>query len=462
MTNPLLSTREHLDRGRALRDRLPRRSLARLAVDRRRDPLGILEQQNATRVQQLIPLRVERMSASPFTFYRGTAAIMAADLASDEHTGIQVAACGDAHTSNFGFYASSHRRLVFDLNDFDESAWAPWEWDLKRLVASVVIAARASGRSGVVTEHAAITTTIAYARALRGYVTTMSPTDRFFLHFDAQETLKRLDKQSRRVLREAIADARRRTSERAARKQTELREDGGLRFAERPPAMIPAEPEVARNAREYVERYIRSARADVRLLMRGYSVVDVARRVVGVGSVGTRCSLVLLADGDGNHLVMQSKEANRSVLEQYGGIEQPRDLSDFIAEHGQGARVVALQRILQAVSDPFLGHLRTTNGHDLYVRQFHDMKGSIDMETLDDGPFARYAQACAVTLARAHAQSPGAAEIAGYAGGGRALGEALLQWGNAYADLSERDHRAFLAAHSAPTTPASDDASRTG
>ncbi|MFT4210913.1 MAG: DUF2252 domain-containing protein [Microbacterium sp.] len=438
------SAAAHAAAGRDERRRHPRRLLATLTAQPARDPLGILAAQNATRVPELVPLRAERMSASPFTFYRGTAALMAADLAADPHSGILVPSCGDAHVSNFGFYASPQRTLVFDLNDFDEAAWAPWEWDLKRLIASVIIAGQASSRDEGTTRDAARAAVRAYAGAI-ARAATLSPTARYFTHLDADTGIDTLDTASRRALRTAVRDARRRTGERATRKLTALGDDGRLRFVSQPPTMTPLGPDLARRVHEFILRYVETTQADVRQLISAYTVSDVIRRVVGVGSVGTRCALVLLQDGDGNALIMQSKEAGRSVLEQYGGIEQPRLLRDHIAWHGEGGRVVAMQRVLQALSDPFLGYLRA-DGVDLYVRQFHDMKGGIEAETLDDVPFANYAQACAITLARAHSQSANAAAVAGYIGGGRVIADAILDWSEAYAELSGRDYEAFLGA----------------
>lgn len=445
------SVAQRLEAGRRLRSRLPRRALGSIATVRR-DPLRILEEQNSNRLQHLLPLRVERMSQSPFAFYRGTAAIMAADLAADEHSEILVPSCGDAHISNFGFYASPQRTLVFDLNDFDEAAWGPWEWDLKRMIASVVIAGQATARDESTIRGAVLTSVRAYARALR-VSAGLSPRDRFYTHLDAEAGLDGLHEESQRVLRRAIRQARKRTGERAARKLTVTDENGRMRFVVTPPTMSELEPEIKHRVPALLHRYLETASSDIELLMRHYALSDVVRRVVGVGSVGTRCALSLMQDGDGNALLLQSKEANRSVLEQYGGIPQPRILLDTIAAHGQGARVVGLQRILQAVSDPFLGYLRFDE-RDLYVRQFHDMKGGIEAEELEDEPFVTYAQACAVTLARAHSQSPLSPLISGYIGGGRTLGAVLLDWGYAYAEVSRGDYELFVAAHSgAPGTP---------
>lgn len=436
------STAELRETGRRLRQQTPRSSLATLSTGHR-DPLGILAEQNGTRLQELIPLRVERMSQSAFAFYRGTAGLMAADLADCPTTGVQVASCGDAHVANFGFYASPQRTLVFDLNDFDEAASAPWEWDVKRLVTSVVVGGRDDSRNTEVIEKAARGAVLAYRGALRASLD-HSPLERYYTHIEAEGGAGLLDKKSRRAVHKAIGDAQKRTGDRAVRRLTTTDPDGTLRFIERSPTMGPMDPLQVALVRQHIEAYERSTAPDVRAVLSHYSEVDTARRVVGVGSVGTRCALVLFQDGDGNGLIMQSKEAGRSVLEQYGGITQPDVLTELVAEHGQGARVVSFQRILQAVSDPFLGYLRTDE-FDLYVRQFHDMKGGIDVGELEDRPFITYAAACGVALARAHSQSPRAAIVAGYLGTGRAVADAILEWSMAYADLSEQDYRAFLA-----------------
>ncbi|SIT86272.1 DUF2252 domain-containing protein [Microbacterium sp. RU33B] len=436
--------------GRAARRRVPRSSLSVLTTTTR-DPLGILDEQNGTRLQDLVPLRVARMSQSPFAFYRGSAAVQAADLAADPHSGILVASCGDAHVANFGFYASPQRTLVFDLNDFDEAAWAPWEWDVKRLVTSIVIAGQDTSRDETVTQDAALAAVRAYARAIATSAR-MSPLERFYTHYDVDQAINSTDPASRAAMRQAIADAEKRTGERAARKLTHRDEGGRLTLVERPPTMTRAAPEIARDLEGHVFDYLDSTRPDVRVLMSNYVTADVARRVVGVGSVGTRCYLIVFQDGEDNALLLQAKEADESVLAKYGGIPQPPALTAHITAHGQGGRVVAMQRVLQAFSDPFLGYLRVPDA-DMYVRQFHDMKGGVDIETLDDRPFATYATACAVTLARAHAQSSTAPQVAGYIGNGRLVGEALLEWALAYAELSRSDYEAFTAANPASAQP---------
>lgn len=222
-----------------------------------------------------------------------------------------------------------------------------------------------------------------------------------------------------------------------------------MRFAQHPPTMQRSSPQVQANVHRHLAHYLESASSDIKMLLRHYTISDIARRVVGVGSVGTRCALVLLQDGDQHGLILQAKEAKRSVLEHYGRITQPEAIQEAIQEYGEGARVVSLQRILQGVSDPFLGYFRGEDT-ELYVRQFHDMKGSIEAEHLDDEPFETYAQACGVTLARAHSQSPQASLISGYLGGGRRMSELLIPWAFDYAELSRSDYRAFTAAASAP------------
>jgi uncharacterized protein (DUF2252 family) len=432
--------------GKALRSSRPRRGLAAL-IPGTRDPLGILEAQNSSRVPELIPLRDERMAASPFAFYRGTAALMAADLGreieAETSTGIVVASCGDAHVSNFGFYGSPQRTLVFDLNDFDEAAWAPWEWDLKRLVTSIVIAGQATARDDAVVTSAARRAVVSYARALATF-TAQAPVARYFSHFDAAGGLELSDRAGRRVVKRAIRHARRRTADQAARKLAAADAQGRLRFVEAPPAMTHLDADTAGRVERSVEAYIGSAQSDIRLLLQHYAVSDTVRRAVGVGSVGTRCYVTALQDGDDNVLLLQTKEAGASVLVTHGGCRQPDDLTALTRELGEGARVVALQRILQGVSDPFLGSFRGDSG-DFYVRQFRDMKGGIEMESLDDGPFELYARACATTLARAHSQSPRSAMITGYLGGGHTAAEAVVEWAYAYADLSRADYALFVA-----------------
>nr|BFF09747.1 hypothetical protein GCM10025699_10500 [Microbacterium flavescens] len=244
-----------------------------------------------------------------------------------------------------------------------------------------------------------------------------------------------------------MKDAEKRTAARAVRKLTTLDDSGRLVFSEIPPTMTHVDPRIELRINEFVEQYQQSANIDIRVLLQKYHVTDIARRVVGVGSVGTRCYLISMADGDGNALLLQGKEAGRSVLIEYGEVEQPEGVARYIEQAGEGGRVVAMQRILQAVSDPFLGYLTgpSVDGPErsFYVRQFHDKKGGFDVDALEDAAFGWYADACATTLARAHGQSPNASVVAGYVGGGRVAGEAILEWSYAYADLSRADWQLF-------------------
>ncbi|RSZ64224.1 DUF2252 domain-containing protein [Corynebacterium hylobatis] len=409
-----------------------------------RDPLGLLREQNATREQWLIPLRMARMAQSPFTFYRGTAALMAADHSRDPHSGIPVVSSGDAHLSNFGFYATPQRTQAFDLNDFDESAWAPWEWDLKRLVTSVIIGGRDTDRSEKVVQAAAADAVRAYVSSLNtsdGY----SPLERYYSHFNQEMARRHLGKESRRVLEEAAEDSRKRTSDRAARRLTEETADGKRRFFEAPPVMSHVADEVELNVADNYRQYLLSAKADIRMLLTHYTLEDIVRRVVGVGSVGTRCYLVLLRDADGGVLILQVKQALRSALEEYGGFPQPEVLTETTGVSGEGARVVGQQRILQAYSDPFLGFLQSaSSGRSFYVRQYHDMKGSVEIGELGDTAFNGYAIVCGAVLARAHAQSVNARKVVTFIGGGKRIRRAILDWSNDYADLSLGDYQAFI------------------
>lgn len=410
-------------------------------------PLGILQTQNATRLSDLVPLRTERMSASEFAFYRGTAAIMAADLADSPDSGISVASCGDAHVANFGLYAGPQRTLVFDLNDFDEAAWAPWEWDVKRLVTSVIVAARSTNRADAVTLEAASECISTYLRSL-GAAVKKSPSQRFFSHYTPAQSANLLEGTSRQVLDEAARTASKRTGERAVRRLTTRGDDGRLQFIEKPPTMMHQPAGTTDQLAELIDQYRQSVQVDIQVLLRQYELVDFARRVVGVGSVGTRCYLGLFQSGVDDAMLLQVKEAGESVLIEYGRAEQPEQVAARIGELGDGGRVVGLQRILQAVSDPLLGYLRGPK-HDFYVRQFHDMKGSVEVETLDDAQFVQYSQACGAVLARAHSQSPTAPAVVGYAGKGRSVSQAIIEWSYKYAERASRDYRDYVAAASA-------------
>lgn len=426
--------------GKARRADLPRPAQAVLSENPGRDPLGILEQQHHPRLPDLIPLRVHRMLQSPFAFYRGTAAIQAADLAADAATGFDVALCGDAHIANFGIYASPQRALVFDLNDFDEAASGPWEWDVKRLVTSVVIAARDNGFSAADIRRAALTAAGAYRSSLRSTLE-LGAIDRYYLHAEVRKDTSRFGPSTQRLINKAIKAAENRTSENVVKKIMTRSDDGSLQIVEDRPTLMHIEPEIEAQLTEIFRRYRESVAPDVALLLSQYAVTDAVRRVVGVGSVGTRCYIAVLTGPLGEPLVLQFKEASRSVIHEFGGapIDPAPGVDVELVESNHGYRVIANQRILQAVSDPFLGYLKGDLGRSFYVRQFRDRNVSFDIGTLNPQQFSDYVNACASLLARAHAQSPAAGSISGYLGTSDVFDEAVVAWAHEYADRSYAD-----------------------
>ena len=432
-----------IDRGRALRSQSPRKALAELTVADR-TATEILVDQNRSRVPELIGLRFARMLVSPLTFYRGAAAVMAADLAASPTSNIEVMSCGDAHLSNFGVFATPDRALVFDLNDFDEAAMAPAEWDLKRLVTSAILGARQLKFPETAVSDIAHGAAGAYRDALVAMMQ-MSVLDRFYLR---AEPIKQSDLVSApfgEVIHRTVERARKRTSERAFAKLTELDAEGTPRFREDPPLTrhVPLSDETA--LLQAVDEYMTSVPVDVRLLLAHFRATDIAMRVVGVGSVGTRCYLASVVDRYGTPLILQIKEAKRSVLQEYGKRTQLPLLTAAIAAHGEGRRVVDGQRILQSMSDLLLGTIRI-DGADFYVRQFHDMKGSVDLGELNAETFAEYAAGCAAILARAHAQSANAAVLRGYFGSGGKAADAVVTWCYRYADKTVDDFDQLTAA----------------
>lgn len=438
--------------GKALRKTQPHVEHA-IFVAGEREPGAILAEQNAARLPDLVSLRMGRMLASPFTFYCGTAAIMAHDLALGVSTGIQVVACGDAHLSNFGLFGSPQRTLVFDLNDFDEAASAPWEWDLKRLVASVVVGARDLGLTEEKTRKAARRAAAAYREGMREMVG-HSALDRYYLRLDTDVAHPSFRTEAQEVLAKATKSARKRTSQKFVDKLTERAADGTRLIVENPPVMMHVSPEAESRVEELFEQYRATVSTDVAFLLGNFTLTDVARRAVGVGSVGTRCFILILTGPAGEALVLQVKEAPASVLETYGDVDPRRLLQarsrEEYDELGEGYRVVSCQRILQAVSDPFLGYLRFEGEdgvlRDYYVRQFRDMKGSVELEQLNSSEFTKYVEACGTLLARAHAQSPIAPMIAGYLGKSGSFDGAMAEWAIGYAEQSALDYAELLAA----------------
>lgn len=431
---------EDVVRGRSLRKLVPRGALAQL-VPSPRGAVEILVEQNRNRVQSLVPLRFARMLTDPFAFYRGSAAVMAADLAASPSSGIEVLACGDAHLSNFGVYAGPHRSLVFDLNDFDEASQAPAEWDLKRLVTSVIIGGRHAGYPEKAIRKSAARTVTAYRDGLRD-VLAMDVLERYYLRFEPERDRDRIGGSLAAVVEQTARQARKRTSARVFGRIMQTDPDGTLRLREDPPVLRHVDADDESAVLQSVQEYLTSVPPDVALLLSHFRMTDVAERVVGVGSVGTRCYLVILTGPDGTPLILQVKEANRSVLEEYGEVVPAKTLRDATAALGQGVRVVDGQRVLQAVSDVFLGIARI-DGRDFYVRQFHDMKGTVETAGMSPAAFAQYARACAMVLARSHSQSANGSLLRGYVGNGDKVGTAVLEWSYAYADKALADFHAL-------------------
>jgi uncharacterized protein (DUF2252 family) len=428
--------REANARGKELRKQTARGSHSGWSAPKGRDPIAILEEQNADRVPELVPVRMGRMAESPFAFYRGAAAVMASDLASTPVTGIEVQACGDAHLVNFGLFASPERTLLFDVNDFDETLQAPWEWDVKRLAASAVVAARQNGLDEATATRIARAGVRSYRERMAVFAE-MSPLDIYYTQVDAESALA-LSKTALPRAKKVLAKIEKNTSARALSKLTVTTTDGASRIVDEPPILLhPKELESGDLVRHFMENYRATLRRDVEVLFEHFHLVDVALKVVGVGSVGTRCFIALFVDRDGAPLFLQIKEAERSVLEPHW-----KPASDA----QQGQRVVDGQLIMQAASDVFLGWATGDGGRHFYVRQFKDMKGSVDVPTLTLGQLVEYLELCGWTLARAHAQSGNAQEIAGYLGGGEQFDEAVTDFSLAYADQSERDHNALVEA----------------
>lgn len=424
--------------GRTLREKVPRTSHSVWKLVRSgRDPIDILAKSNRWRLADLVPLRYGRMSHSPFAFLRGSAAVMAYDLAKTPVTGLRVQACGDCHLLNFGLFATPERHLVFDVNDFDETHPAPWEWDLKRLAASFVVAARESRLSA--SEAADIV--MGCARAYREHMrecSHLTPMDLWYQRLDWETAIELApDAKARKFRKQLGEQARQRVIEHLFPKITK---ETGRRFrlVDQAPLLFHVEEsDFAERVHLAMATYRESLSEERRVLFDRYRLEDFALKVVGVGSVGMRCYVALMVSDEGHPLILQFKEAVRSVLEPY---------TQRSAYENQGQRVVIGQRLMQSSSDIFLGWARGRRGKDFYVRQLRDMKMSIPLEHLDAGQLTRYAEGCAWTLARAHAKSGDAAAIIGYLGKGEVFDRALAKFAHAYADQTERDYAALLKA----------------
>ncbi len=438
--------------GAAARNSTPVASLGAFDDSPGRDPIALILGQDATRVPELVPVRHNRMLVSPFTFYRGAALPMAADLAAVPSSGLWAQLCGDAHLSNFGAFGSPERRLVFDVNDFDETLPGPFEWDVKRLVASMAVAGRANGVLRKQRRKILLDTCASYRRAMATFAD-MSILAVWYAHFDVEHTLEafraHLSKKSARSVKSQILKARTRDSTRALAKLT-TEVDGQRRIISDPPLIVPIE-ELAGNLdidgvyaslQSLVSGYAQTLPADRRELVQRYRLTRIARKVVGVGSVGTQAWILLMEPLDGlDPLLLQAKQAGESVLARY---LQPSEYAN------QGERVVAGQRLMQAATDMFLGWQRAEGtgfaGLDYYVRQLRDWKYSVPVERLDPTGLGLYGRACGWTLARAHARTGDRIAIASYLGDDPVLDQTLADFAERYADQTEADHAAFAAA----------------
>jgi uncharacterized protein (DUF2252 family) len=434
--------------GKAARGAVPRSSHGEWGGSDR-DPLAILTRQDESRVPELVPVRYGRMLVTPFTFFRGAAAVMAADLAQAPSTGLEAQLCGDAHLSNFGVFAAPDRRLVFDCNDFDETCRGPFEWDLKRLAASIAVAGRDRGFRGRDRRRAVSAAASGYRRAIRSFAS-MRNIDVWYARIDVESRLaelgEHLDEVRLRKVRRNLGKAQAKDSLRALRRLTRER-DGEIRIVSDPPLITPLEElgdaaDAEAQLESVLDAYAETLSDDRRHLVSSYRYAHAARKVVGVGSVGTRAWIVLLLGGDASDpLFLQAKEAQASVLEPYVG-ESPYD--------SHGRRVVEGQRLMQAASDIFLGWVtaKSPGGVErcFYVRQLWDGKGSADVARMSAPDLAIYASLCGEALARAHARSGDRVAIAFYLGQGEVFDEAMARFAESYADQNERDFERMTAA----------------
>ena len=428
-----------LHQGRAHRDATPRSAHDAIGtLPATRDPVALILESNKDRIEALVPVRHSRMLESPFTFYRGTAGLQAFDLGFTPSSGILVQCCGDAHLMNFGGFATPERRFAFDLNDFDETYPAPFEWDLKRLVPSLVLAARWRGFS----EKTACDIAEAAALAYRERITA-SAGDATMDAWYAAVTWEGIrdqvadDRKAAKSVDQIIRKAQGRTAENVFHKLT-TSGNGEPRLLDQPPLLYhPPDIDVRAAAKPFLDAYAETLRADYRSLFSRLRFVDAALKVVGVGSVGTRCFVVLMLGEQNEPVFLQIKEARRSVLDRRSG---------KASQDHQGERVVAGQRLMQSASDIFLGWARGPNRRDFYVRQLRDMKVSVEIENWAPKGLTQYGVLCGQTLARAHAKAGAAAQIAGYLGKSDAFDKAMRRYASAYADQAEKDFGAFRAA----------------
>ena len=455
---PHPTVEERAAAGLAARERLPREQLGELVITPDRPSVvEVMRAQAASRVQELIPIRHARMAVSPFTFFRGAAMSMAHDISASPHSGLRVQLCGDAHLSNFGVFASAERRLLFDLNDFDETHPGPWEWDLKRLVASLAVAGRGNGFPADKRRKIVRAAVRRYRDAMTDFAGS-GTLDVWYSHIDVDElralVKDRLNSKLDKKFDAGVAKARSRTSLKAFAKLAHT-VDGQARIISDPPLIVPVRDLAPGVEQATIEGWVRQWLRDYRdslshdrdVLVDRFEFRDIARKVVGVGSVGTRCWIVLLEGRDPDDpLFLQVKEAQNSVLARFA----PQDMVGDFPVGNQGERVVAGQRLMQAAGDIFLGwlHAEGLDGvpRDFYARQLRDMKGSAEVESQSSATMKAYGELCAATLARAHARSGDPIAIASYLGDDDVAPEALATFAEKYADITELDHAALLAA----------------
>jgi uncharacterized protein (DUF2252 family) len=447
-----LSPAERAARGADARAAVPRETHATFDPGPSRpDPIALLAEQATSRVPELVPVRWGRMMVSPFTYYRGAALPMASDLATTPVSGLAVQACGDAHLSNFGIFGSAEHRLVFDVNDFDETLPGPWEWDVKRLAASMEVAARSNGFTGKERRKIVTATVASYRQAMRAFAK-MTNLEVWYAHADTDQLQdqfrSKMKARQRKLVDKGLAKAHTRDSMEQLGKLTTV-VDGQPRIISDPPLLVPVDEllpdRMERSAFEsqindILSKYRRTLETDRRHLLDEYEFTDLARKVVGVGSVGTRCWIALMLGRDqADPLFLQVKEAEESVLSRFVGA------SKFT---NQGQRVVAGQRLMQATGDIFLGWQQTKGldgqQRDFYVRQLRDWKYSIDTEAMVPYGMGLYGELCGWTLARAHARSGDRIAIAAYLGGSDVFDQAIRQFADVYADQNERDHQAVI------------------
>ncbi|HTN70589.1 MAG TPA: DUF2252 domain-containing protein [Methylomirabilota bacterium] len=437
---PRLSVEERIAVGKTLRAKVPRSRHAELTLASNRDPIGIILEQAKSRIKELVPIRHARMLASPFAFLRGAAAVMAADLAPTPSTGLRVQACGDMHVSNFGVFASAERNVVFSINDFDETQPGPWEWDLKRLASSAYVAARFIGAGRSDREAAARATAASYRRWMRKYAW-MGNLATWYATIDMDDVFRALSSDARARAKAILAKAQKRNHLQVLDKMTDLIDDQRRIIEQRPFVVRTTHTWKGRPVEEalglFLEAYLDSLPHDRRQLLERYRIIDVAHKIVGVGSVGTRCWVILLRGaGEDDPLFLQVKEAQPSVLARYFPVKP--------AYSNHGHRVVVGQHLIQGSPDIFLGWGEVDGVH-FYVRQLRDMKGGTEIEPGKSKPanLIEYCGLCGWALALAHAKSGDAAAISGYIGKSDALEDALATFAARYADVTERDHAAM-------------------